>query len=302
MTTIWVATEKGLYRADDPEVVTEGRVADVIATGHGGWVALVDGALRGALQGARQGDAGLDVDLPGPGPTCLLQEDGFFLVGTSEAHLLHVAADGSRVEPVASFEKAEGRDRWYTPWGGPPDTRSLSRAEDGTFYVNVHVGGILRSEDGTASWAPTIDIDADVHQVLTSGDLVLAANAYGLAISRDRGLTWAFETEGLHAEYSRAVAIAGDWLLLSASTGPRGERAAVYRRPLDAPSGSPFERSRTGLPEWFDGNIDTRCLVARGESAVLGTGDGTLYRSDDAGASWELLTADLPPIIALALA
>ncbi|MDQ3980251.1 MAG: hypothetical protein M3314_11975 [Actinomycetota bacterium] len=302
MTTIWVATEKGLYRADDPEVVTEGRVADVIATGHGGWVALVDGALRGALQGARQGDAGLDVDLPGPGPTCLLQEDGFFLVGTSEAHLLHVAADGSRVEPVASFEKAEGRDRWYTPWGGPPDTRSLSCAEDGTFYVNVHVGGILRSEDGTASWAPTIDIDADVHQVLTSGDLVLAANAYGLAISRDRGLTWAFETEGLHAEYSRAVAIAGDWLLLSASTGPRGERAAVYRRPLDAPSGSPFERSRTGLPEWFDGNIDTRCLVARGESAVLGTGDGTLYRSDDAGASWELLTADLPPIIALALA
>jgi hypothetical protein len=294
MTTIWVATEKGLYRAEDHEVVTEGRVTDVVATGDAGWVALVDGAL--------QRDGGLDLDLPGPGPTCLLKEDGVFLVGTSKAHLLRVAADGSALEPVASFENAEGRDRWYTPWGGPPDTRSLSRARDGTVYVNVHVGGILRSEDGMTRWVPTIDIDADVHQVLTCGDLVLAANAYGLAVSRDRGGTWAFETEGLHAEYSRAVAVAGDWILLSVSTGPHGDRAAVYRRPLDAPSGAPFERSLAGLPEWFDGNIDTRCLVASGETAVLGTGDGTLYRSDDAGASWELVTGDLPPITALALA
>jgi hypothetical protein len=221
-------------------------------------------------------------------------------VGTAEAHLLEIAKDGSTVEPVASFDEAEGRGTWYTPWGGPPDTRSLSRSSDGTVYVNVHVGGILRSQGGT--WAPTIDVDADVHQVLTPGNLLLAATAYGLAVSEDRGETWSFETEGLHAEYSRAVAVAGDWLLLSASTGPRGEQAAVYRRPLDAPSGRPFERSRSGLPEWFNENINTRCLVARGATAVLGTSSGSLYLSQDAGASWELVTDGLPPITALALA
>ena len=37
----------------------------------------------------------------------------------------------------------------------------------------------------------------------------------------------------LHATYSRAVAFAGDFVLLTASTGPRTDRGAVYRRPID---------------------------------------------------------------------
>ena len=293
--TIWVATEKGLYRAGDQRPAVDGRIVDVVAEGDGGWLALVDGALLG--------HGGLDLDLPGPSATCLLKEDGTFLVGTAEAHLLHVLGDGTDVAPVTAFDEAEDRDRWYTPWGGPPDTRSLSRSPDGSVYVNVHVGGILRSDAGPdGRWTPTIDIDSDVHQVLAHGDRVLAATAYGLAVSGDRGETWSFETEGLHAAYSRAVAVAGDWLLLSTSTGPHGDRAAVYRCPLDAPSGARFERCRTGLPEWFEGNVDTRCLVADGEAAVLGTGDGSLYLTQDAGASWELVSADLPPVRALALA
>ncbi len=288
--TILVATEKGLFRAGEWEPLADGRVVDVAAGEAGHWVAVVDGGLRG--------EDGLDLDLPGPGATCLLRQDGTFLVGTAEAHLLEV--NGTAVERVGSFEEAEGREGWYTPWGGPPDTRSISRSPDGTVYVNVHVGGILRS-DGDR-WAATIDVDADVHQVLATDGLLLAATAYGLAWSGDRGDTWAFATEGLHAEYSRAVALAGDWLLLSVSTGPHGDRAAVYRRPLAADRGAPFERCRTGLPEWFGGNIDTRGLVARGDRAAIGTGDGRLYVSEDGGASWELASDGLPPITALTLA
>jgi hypothetical protein len=292
--TIWVGTEKGVYRAGEEQPVVDGRVTDLVTTAGSSWLALVDGRL--------QGDGGLRLDLPGPDPTCLIDEDGAFLVGTAEAHLLRVSGDGTAVDPVASFDQAEGRDRWYTPWGGPPDTRSLSRSPDGTVYVNVHVGGILRgSLDGP--WLPTIDVDADVHQVLArERGLVEAATAYGLARSTDGGGTWTFETEGLDADYSRAVALAGEWLLLSASIGPRGERAGVYRRPLDAAPDAPFERLRRGLPEWFSGNIDTHCLVARGDWAALGTGDGSLYVSEDAGASWELVTDNLPRVTALALA
>jgi hypothetical protein len=294
--TIWVGTEKGLHRLGDQAdegVVPDRRIVDVTTIDHGGWLALVEGA-------GLYGHDGLRVELPGPEATCLLRHDGTLLVGTREAHLLRAAGDPPAFEPVTSFEQAEGRETWYTPWGGPPDTRSLSRAADGALYVNVHVGGILRSDDEGASWRPTIDVDADVHQVLAGAGPLLAATAYGLARSEDRGRNWTFETEGLHAEYSRAVAVAGDWLLLSASTGPRGERAAVYRRPLDA-AGAPFERCRQGLPEWFAANIDTGCLVAQGETVALGSAQGQVFVSEDAGATWQLAADGLPRVTRLAL-
>src|SRR5207247_7541735 len=135
----------------------------------------------------------------------------------------------------AWYRRAPGRNDWTTPWGGPPDTRSLA-ADGNALYANVHVGGILRSTDAGTNWAPTIDVDADVHQVVAGFDdagRVLAATAEGLAVSNDGGDTWAFETEGLGATYSRAAAVAGDVVLASASRGPRGDGAAVYRRPLE---------------------------------------------------------------------
>ena len=36
--------------------------------------------------------------------------------------------------------------------------------------------------------------------------------------------------------------------------------------PLDAPTEAPLERCRDGLPEWFEGNIDTACVAATGGS------------------------------------
>jgi hypothetical protein len=251
------------------------------------------------LRGSTNGDWASEATIEGRRARCLLSRDGALLVGTDEAHLLRVG-DGT-VEPVRSFDDVEGREKWYTPWGGPPDTRSLS-ASHGTIYANVHVGGIVRSTDGGASWEPTIDIDADVHQVLAHPDnagLVLASTAWGLARSDNGGAEWSFNDDGLHASYSRAVAVAGDALLVSASTGPRGGRAALYRRPLQ--EDGPFERCTGGLPEWFPGNIDTYCLVASGSTAAFGTEDGDVFRSEDEGRSWEKAASGLPRIRAIVL-
>jgi hypothetical protein len=235
----------------------------------------------------------------GPPGRCLLgSEDGLF-IGTAEAGLLHLE-DGT-LRRVAGFDRAPGRDTWYTPWGGPPDTRSLSQGAEGTLYANVHVGGILRSTDGER-WEPTIDVDADVHQVLSHPEdphVLLAACAPGLAISRDRGDTWTIQREGLHGPYCRAVAVAGDDVLVSASTGPFTDRAAVYRRPLDAEG--PFERCSEGLPDWIPSNIDTHCLVADGSTAAFGTGDGDVYRSGDGGRTWERVADGLPSVRCLLL-
>jgi photosystem II stability/assembly factor-like uncharacterized protein len=165
-------------------------------------------------------------------------------------------------------------------------------------YVNVHVGGILHSMDGGLSWMPTsLDIDTDVHQVLTTDHLVLAALGHGgLARSRDEGRSWTVTRDGLHASYCRAVAASDQTVLLSASTGPGTRQGALYRGSV---AGDTFERCHKGLPEWFHSNIDTGCLALEGTNAAFGTDDGRVFVSTDTGGSWTQAAAGLPPITAL---
>ncbi len=287
---VLVGTVEGLIGiGSDPPVAFEGH--DVVAVA-GEWVVLDARRLH-----RRDGRPGPDLD--GPAITCLDARPGEEpLVGTAEAHLYRMGAEATRVH---SFDLAEGRGQWYTPWGGPPDARSVCTAPSGTVLVNVHVGGILRSDDGGASWRATLDIDLDVHQVLALGNgAAVAACARGLATSGDDGASWEVGDDGLHATYSRAVAVSGDAVLLSASLGPRGEQAAVYRRPL---AGGRFERCQAGLPEWLPGNVDTFWLAgtANGEAAFA-TGAGEVYVSSDEGATWERAATGLPSPRCLALA
>lgn len=173
----------------------------------------------------------------------------------------------------------------------------MAQDAQGEIYVNVHVGGIPVSSDGGSSFRPTIDVDADVHQVIahpSQAGRALAATAIGLAETTDGGATWHVTEEGLHASYCRAVAIAEDKVLVSASTGPRGNQAALYRRTL-AEKG-PFERSGAGLPEWFEGNVDTHCLAASGARAAFGAEDGRVFVSEDAGSTWSEAATGLPPV------
>lgn len=178
----------------------------------------------------------------------------------------------------------------------------MCTAPSGAILVNVHVGGILRSDDDGGSWRATIDLDHDVHQVLAlDGALAVAACAHGFAASHDGGVTWDLHDEGLHATYSRAVAVAGDTALLSASSGAQGRQAAVYRRPLHAEG--PFQRCRKGLPDWFEGNVDTFWLAGAPDgSAALATRAGDVYVSIDEGTSWEQAALGLPSVRCVVLA
>jgi hypothetical protein len=210
-------------------------------------------------------------------------------------------AAGDGATPVASFDAIPTRDEWYTPWGAPPDIRSVAVAAAGETLVNVHVGGLWRSDDveREGSWHQEVETDADVHQVVidpASGWQVIAA-AVGFA-ARPPGGAWSFTADGLHASYARAVTVAGDTALITASTGPFTEHAAVYRRPLTADG--PFERCTAGLPERFPTNIDTACLAAEGATVAFGTREGDVFVSTDEGATWEQAASGLPPVRCLA--
>jgi hypothetical protein len=99
--------------------------------------------------------------------------------------------------------------------GGPPDTRSITVAADGTPFVNVHVGGVWRGDDD-GEWREVIDVDHDTHQILAADDAVVAAAAVGYGQSNDGGRTFSWSTDGLHDTYCRAVAIADGIVLVTA--------------------------------------------------------------------------------------
>jgi hypothetical protein len=293
MRRILIGTRDGLQTIGDGGPVGSphlaGRSLTAVARDGSQLWAIVDRSE--VWHAPEEDDWRLVATLEGHEATCLAMTDAVH-VGSSEARLFRLA--GSTLEPVVAFDEAEGRSAWYTPWGGPPATRSISEWGDDV-YVNVHVGGILHTGDHGRTWNPTIDIDADVHQVATAQGLVFAACAGGLATSVDRGATWTMRSEGLEAPYSRAVVVCGDTVLVSASSGPRGGRAGVYRGDI---GGGAFERCTAGLPESFDENIDTYCLDALndGSFAAFGTSDGRLFGSEDAGSTWHELSSGLGSI------
>ncbi len=274
-----------------------GRTVNALGAEYPETWAIVDGAeIWKTSGGAWSRRSALD----GLRGTCIADTRAGYLIGTSEAHLRRATdADGRTLERVETFESVSGRDGWYTPWGGPPDVRSLTEDSDAVF-VNVHVGGIVRTLDEGKSWEPTIDVDADVHRVLSRDGRVFAACAWGLAASSDRGESWDYRTDGLHATYCRGVAVVGDTVLVSASNGPRGGRSGLYR---GAVTGGALERCREGLPEWFDDNIDSACLDAAPDHGVaaFGTGDGHVFASTNQGSSWRQVAEGLPSVRCLVL-
>src|SRR4030095_5006231 len=192
---------------------------------------------------------------------------------------------GGRVEPLRAFDTVAGRDTWYAGTaivdgrGVRPrlGVRSMRGTVDGVLLVSVHVGGIPRSTDGGATWAPTIDVESDVHEVRahpTRAGVVMAAAAVGLCPSRDGGATWEIEQAGLHAVHCSAVAFVGDDVFVSASADPFSPQGAIYRRRVDGPG--PLALVGHGLPAWTDGRADTGCIAARGGAAAVCDGGGNL--------------------------
>jgi hypothetical protein len=295
-----VATDEGLYYVDedgDRRQLVEGGFRHVVAADEGAVALAHDGTLWNVDE---DGAAEFETLPPTRGAiTCVLVNGDDVWAGTAGANLWLVRAGD--LTPVAAFDEVEGRDKWHTPWGGPPDVRSLDVDEDDVLFGSVHVGGIVRSFDAGDTWLPSGEIEWDVHQVVTVPDYastVLAATAKGMALSTDAGETWELEDRGLPHTYCRSLAVTGDHVVLAVSAGPDGAEAALYRRALED---SVFDRVRLGLPDYFAGNIDTYCLTAWDEQVVCAAPGGALYVSNDSGVRWHELVSGLPEPRAVAI-
>jgi hypothetical protein len=302
--SILVATwDNGLFSITGKMVQQEfanQSVRSLVADGRGGVLAIVGGhsLCRRSSDGEWTVIAKSEFDL-----SCCVPIRTAVFVGTDDAHVLRVDPDGAQ-QHLTGFDAVAGRDKWCAGSAiidgkrvGPPlGIRSMAATCDGAVLLaNVHVGGIPRSTDAGLTWRPTIDIDSDVHQVCahpTRPDIVIAAAAVGLCMSRDAGATWTIEQRGLHAHHCSAVAFGRDDIFVSASIDPFAAQGAVYRRPID--SNGPLQPVGGGMPRWIDGKADTDCIATRDSMAAVIDRSGRLYVSYDDGATWSCPFDRLP--------
>lgn len=225
---------------------------------------------------------------------------GELLVGTEPAGVALVEDDALRY--LKGFAAVPEASLWSTPWGGPAAVRSLAVGGGGTLYANVHVGWIVRSTDGGATWTTTRNgLEKDVHQVAAhprAAGTVFAATADGFHISHDRGDAFERRAQGLPHLYQRAVACFPDRdvYLSSSAMGSSGRHAALSRSEDEGRTWAGVE----GLPEDLNRNINThQVAVRRGGEARVVVDDTHLYASRDYGATWSPTAEDLPRVWSL---
>jgi hypothetical protein len=212
---------------------------------------------------------------------------GVLIVGLESARLAELRLSDGSLSPIESFAAVPGRDTWENPANATPDLRSIAVTDQGTWLVNVHVGGVWRSTDAGGTWSNVVRPDDDVHEISAGqAATVVAAAARGFGWSLDDGMTWQWTTDGLHADYCRAAAVDGDAVYVTASTGPSTRDGRLYRARL----GEGFTPCRDGLPESFPYNLDTGSLAAHGGQVAVGTTDGQVWCSRDGGESFDKLT------------
>ncbi|EMA61470.1 WD40/YVTN/BNR-like repeat-containing protein [Halorubrum lipolyticum] len=248
-------------------------------------------------------------------------------VGTEPSRAYRSTDGGETVERVGGLSGVPSASEWSYP--PRPDTHHVRwiepcPADPERWFVGVEAGALVVTPDGGETWLDRPEGSRrDNHALAThpsAPDRVYAAAGDGFAESDDRGDSWSVVDRGLDHGYVWGLAVdPGDpeTALVSAAPGAtaahrRGE-AYLYRRvsaPLDAErdrdaasgSGPRFERlDDRGIPTG-EGTYPAVLASGRTDGAIWAVHDDGLYRTRDAGESFERIPADLPSSPARSLA
>jgi len=223
-------------------------------------------------------------------------------------------------EPSALFRSDDGGQTWQErptlkslpsspTWSFPPrpwthhvrwiapDPNLAER-----IFVGIELGGVMRSLDDGLSWEDRKPgAQPDSHTLRTPSlapGYVYESAGGGFSESFDGGATWRHADEGLRWHYLWGLAVdpaEPRTLVVSASPSAReahhglqSAESTIYRRV----AGGPWQEARQGLPE-PRGTLAYVLATCDAEPHVFYAAphQGDLYRSSDAGATWERLGA-----------
>jgi photosystem II stability/assembly factor-like uncharacterized protein len=227
-------------------------------------------------------------------------------------------------EPSALYRSEDGGETWREltemlalpsapTWSFPPrpytsHVRAIGLDPNaiGRLYVAIEAGALVRSFDSGRTWEDRrSDGPFDTHTLALPGQLPgriysAAGDGFmrpgqGFAESRDAGNTWEHPGDGLEHHYLWGLAVDPadpETLIVSAAHSPNqahnptAAESVIYRR---AGRGSAWQRITEGLPA-ESGTLATVLAANQAEPGVFyAANNHGLYRSADAGRSWERL-------------
>lgn len=255
-----------------------------------------------------------------PGPAA--QPDRVY-VGTQPSALFVSDDAGESTQLVRALWDHPHRPQWEAGFGGQAIHTVLPHpAETASVLVAMSTGGVYRTTDGGATWAPGNtgikayffpdpwpEFGQCVHKAARdAGDpeRLYVQNHHGVYRSDDGGVTWTSIADGLPSDFGFPMVahprtpdtIWNFPLAADSRRFPPEERCRVFR---STDAGASWEGLTDGLPsEPFYPSVlrDAMCADDAGTVGVyFGTRSGEVYASRDEGSSWTQVAAHLPDVL-----
>ena len=190
--------------------------------------------------------------------------------------------------------------------------------------IGISCGGAWRTRDGGASWTLSTGMVAsylppgladdpasqDPHHIVRcpgAPDVLWTQHHNGIFRSTDGGSSWVEITGVAPSSFGFAVVVHPTdpetaWFVPGVSDEERVPVDGHFVVNITHDGGRTFTAVTEGLPQEHAYHLVYRhglAIDASGERLVMASTTGSVWASDDAGLSWRLVTADLPPSLAV---
>lgn len=248
---------------------------------------------------------------------------GVVYAGVQPSALFRSEDGGRTYELVRALWDHPHRPEWGAGFGGQAVHTILPHPDDpGRVLVAMSTGGVYRTTDGGASWAPANkgikayflpdpwpEFGQCVHKVARDGadpDRYYAQNHHGVYRTEDGGDTWQSIAEPLPADFGFPIVAhprsSGTlWTFPLVSDGQREPvdlRCRVFR---STDAGESWHPHQAGLPEepFYSPVLrDAMCADdAEPAGVYFGTRSGEVFASRDEGESWSSVATHLPDVL-----
>jgi len=254
-----------------------------------------------------------------------LDQPGVLWAGTLPGGLFRSADRGTSWQLVESLWNVPGRPEWF---GGGYDTPGIHSIcvdprDSNSVLVGVSCGGAWLTNDGGDTWAlrtqgmaarympPELVHDGaaqDPHRIVRCAgmpDVLWCQHHSGIWRSVDNGGRWD-EVEAPTSSFGFAVAAhpadgRTAWFVPAIADQQRVPVNAALAVNRTRDGGATFDTQRDGLPQRHCYDLVYRhglAVTNDGTTLLMGSTTGSLWVSENAGTTWQTVSAHLPPIYA----